>query len=94
MSKVRHRSARADLEELAPAKHIDALLRMAAVDDLHGLILIEHLFWYYLEVCCENGIKPLSEQVFLTYLARKVDKKRIRVDGRQRTFYKIPRRRK
>lgn len=94
MSHRKPKFTRADLEEVPPSKHVSALLNMAAEDDLHGFVLVDHLIPYYLEACQECGIRPLREQTFLATLARKVEKRRMRVDGRQRSFYRIPRRRK
>lgn len=85
---------RAALEAAPPRRHVQAIFALAAEDGLHGFVRGDLLMAYYLEACYEYGIEPLPQHTVLAALAQRTSKRRIRVDGRQRSYYKVPKKRK
>ena len=98
MFKGWHKSAQvqggAALEVARPARHVQVIFALAAEDGLHGYVRGDLLMAYYLEACWEHGLEPLPQHTVLGALAQRTSKRRIRVDGRQRSYYKVPKRRK
>jgi hypothetical protein len=73
--------------------HVQLILDYASRDAISGVVRGDALYEYYTEACHEEGITPLSPVKVLTALARRVDKVRPRIDGKQVTCYKLPKRR-
>jgi len=72
--------------------HANALLSLAIQDGVHGPVQVEHLTAYYVEVCFELGAEPLPMREVLRELGEVLEKKRVRQDGRQITYYWLPER--
>ena len=70
--------------------HAKALLSLAIQDGVHGPVQVEHLTSYYVEVCFELGLEPLPVREVLRELGKVLEKKRVRKDGRQITYYWLP----
>lgn len=74
-----------------PAKqHVESLLSMASSAGVQGYVRSKDVARYYAETCWMHGYVPLADWQILCELGAVLEKRRIRVDGRQLTYYWVP----
>ena len=78
----------------SPATHVNALLSTAKQDGISGRVRCDLMMAYYLEVCFDVGLEPLAAHQFLKALGNRVKRRRLRVDGRQQSYYFLSKYRK